>query len=61
MQDLWPGDFFRNRVISKSRGVAILIKYTFEYKIIVPVDKSGNLLTLDMTIGDNKIVLLNIY
>ena len=62
MKYLWPGNFFLNGVNSNSRGVSIFIKNTFEYKIIDSIaDKSGNMLSLDMSIGDNKVFLLNIF
>ena len=47
---------------SKSRGVAILFKNTFEFKIHEEtIDLMGNFIILDITIQDYRITLAAIY
>ena len=47
---------------SNSRGVAILFKKNFEYKIeFVSKDEDGNLICVDLSLSDMSLRLINIY
>ena len=47
---------------TNSRGVAIFLKKNFEYKIkYLNIDQSGNLILLDLQLGEISLRLLNVY
>ena len=59
---MWKGDCILNGESSNSRGAAVLLNTNFDYNITsVFKDKDGNMLTIDINIGDLSIKLLNIY
>ena len=59
---MWKGECFLNGKSSNSRGVAILINSNFEYKIkSLKKDNEGNMIYLDMDIGDISLKLINLY
>ena len=59
---MWGYEVFVNSYSSQSRGVAILLNNTFEYKFhSKTVDDIGNMLLLDITIKEKKLTLGNIY
>ena len=59
----WDGEFIINGNKTNARGVAILFKKNFEYKIIKTFpDQEGNTLTVDLTIEkDFSIRIINLY
>ena len=58
----WGFECIFNSNSSQSRGVAILFNNNFEYKINdIDRDKMGNLLTVDVTIDNTYITLVNVY
>ena len=58
----WPGEVILNGFKSNSRGVAILMKKTFEYSILDTYsDNSGNLLTVDLKTNEMTFKIINIY
>ena len=62
IKNIWRGDCFINGANTNSRGVAILIKPNFEYKIAkVASNKEGNLIILDMILSDISFRLINAY
>ena len=62
VRSMWKGDCITNGRSSNSRGVAILLCKSFEYNITSTFkDNDGNLISLDLTIGDMSIKLINIY
>ena len=53
MKEIWGNDCFINGKYSNSRGVAILLKNTFEYRVTTCFkDNSGNLLQLVLKLED---------
>ena len=47
---------------SNSRGVAILFKNTFQFKILDEIrDRTGNFLILDCELGEQRVALAAIY
>ena len=62
VRTIWKGDCILNGCSSNSRGVAILFNTNFEYKILsVHKDTEGNMLSVDINIGEISITLINIY
>ena len=62
VKSLWKGDCILNGNSSNSRGVAILLNTNFEYKILsIAKDDEGNMITLDLVMGDISLKLLNLY
>ena len=62
LRNLWPGEIILNGFKSNSRGVAILMKDTFEYSILdIFSDNCGNLLTVDLKTNDMSFKIINIY
>ena len=59
---MWKGECILNGESSNSQGVAVLLSTNFEYNIMsVSKDVDGNMIVLDLNIGDISIKLLNIY
>ena len=59
---MWKGECILNGESSNSRSVAVLLNTNFEYNIMsVSKDVDGNMIVLDLNIGDISIKLLNIY
>ena len=62
VKSLWKGDCILNGNSSNSRGVAILLNTNFEYKILkISKDDEGNMITLDLVMGDISLKLINLY
>ena len=62
IKQLWTGDCVINGKCSKSRGVAILFRSTFEYKIISTFrDNFGKLISVDLSLNDCTVKVINIY
>lgn len=62
IRSLWGYECFFSSFNSQSRGVAILVNNTFEFKISgTEQDLEGNLLILSCKICDKNITLVNIY
>ena len=62
IKQIWKGECFLNGKLSNSRGVAILLNKTFEYTVkSVWKDSEGNMITLDMDIGNLPVKLVNLY
>ena len=62
VRSMWKGECILNGESSNSRGVAVLLNTNFEYNIMsVSKDVDGNMIVLDLNIGDISIKLLNIY
>ena len=58
----WGYKVFFSSYKSNSRGVAILLKNTFEHKIFsVITDNTGNLLMLDINIQGKRLTLATVY
>ena len=55
-------EFFVDGVKTNSRGVLIILKKNFEYKVKnIFTDNSGNLIILDLQLADMSLRILNIY
>ena len=62
IKNYWPGEMISNGFKSNSRGVAVLMKKTFEYSILDTFsDNSGNLLTVDLKTNEMTLKIINIY
>ena len=62
IRSIWNGDCILNAESTNSRGVAILLAMKFEYSITaVYKDDEGNMISLDLKLGDISLKLLNIY
>ena len=62
VKNIWKGECFINGFKTNSRGVAVLIKPNFEYKIRETIaNKEGNLLILDIILNDISVRLINVY
>ena len=62
MRSEWGLECYFSSFRSNARGVAILFNNNFDYKIrCVKGDDNGNLLVINMDIGDNNITLVNLY
>ena len=62
VRSMWKGECILNGESSNSRGVAVLLNTNFEYNIMsVSKDVDGNMIVLDLNIGDISIKLLSIY
>ncbi len=62
IRNQWKGQCIFNSYASNQRGVAILFKNNFEYKIHqVKKDEDGNLLGLDINIEEKRFPLINVY
>ena len=62
VKKVWNGDCIINGKKSNSRGVAILFKKNFEYKIeFISNDEDGNLICVDLSLSDMSLRLINIY
>ena len=58
----WKDDIFYSGLKTNARGVAILIKQNFEYKVLSNYsDNSGNLIVVDIKINTNTFKIINIY
>ena len=58
----WPGDIYFAHGSNHSRGVAILIRKSFDFKLkSVRSDEEGRYLILETTIQDVPFLLVNIY
>ena len=58
----WPGDIYFARGSFHSRGVAILVRKSFDFKLkSIRSDKEGRCLILETTIEDVPFLLVNIY
>ena len=58
----WHGDFFFAHGSAHSRGVAILIRHTLDFKVIsVKSDEEGRFILLEANIQDCSFLLVNIY
>ena len=62
IRSIWKGDCILNGISSNSRGVAILFNTSVEYSIASSYkDNEGNLISLDLNLGDISIKLINLY
>ena len=62
IKQIWNGDCFIKGEKTNSRGVAILIKKNFEYKVLSTFsDVSGNLISINLALRDFTLQLVNIY
>ena len=62
IKNLWPGEVLLSGFKRNSRGVAILLKKTFEFTIMDTYsDNSGNLLVVDLKTSEMSIKIINIY
>ena len=62
IKNIWRGDCFINGTKTNSRGVAILIKPNFEYKIEEVISNNeGNLIIIDFLLNDTSFRLINAY
>ena len=62
IKQIWNGDVYIKGEKSNSRGVAILIKDNFEYKVLSSFsDDVGNLIGVNLAIGEFTLKLINIY
>ena len=62
LQREWEGDIAYSGLKSNARGVAILIKHNFEYKILnTHLDHSGNLMTISIETNNTSIKIINLY
>ena len=62
IKTIWKGECLLNGRRSNSRGVAILLKNSFEFKIKSTfVDDVGNLISVDLLINKNIFKIINIY
>ena len=62
VKSLWRGDCILNGNSSNSRGVAVLLNTNFEYKILsISKDDEGNMITLDLVLGNISLKLINLY
>lgn len=51
-----------NSYLSNSRVVAVLFNNNFELNLnMEKKDSEGNILALDLSIGENRVTLINIY
>jgi exonuclease III len=58
----WGYDPYFSSYASNSRGVAILFKNPFEFKVNRDIkDKNGNFIILDITVGDYRFTLVAVY
>ena len=62
IKTLWAGEHLLNGLQRNTRGVAILINKTFEYKITsVERDISDNLISVSLSLNEFTIKIINIY
>ena len=62
IRSIWNGECILNGESSNSRGVAILLATKVDYSITaVYKDNEGNMISLDLKLGDITLKLLNIY
>ena len=62
IKNLWPGEVLLSGYKRNSRGVAILLKKTFEFTVMDTYsDNSGNLLVIDLKTREMSIKIINIY
>ena len=62
LKSIWEGEILLHGVNTNSRGVAILLNNTFEYKIKnIFRDSAGNMIMLDFQLSDISVKLINIY
>ena len=61
-KDLWDGEILLNGKSTNSRGVAIFLSKSLEYKISnISRDKDGNLIQVDIQTNDISIRIVTIY
>ena len=62
IRTMWGFECFFDSFSSNSRGVAVLLNNTFEYKLHkIKRGNDGNKLILDITIQDKRLTLINLY
>ena len=62
LKSIWEGEILLHGVNTNSRGVAILLNNTFEYKSKnIFQDSAGNMIVLDFQLSDISVKLINIY
>ena len=62
IKPLWAGECLLSGSQTNSRGVAILINKTFEYKILsVERDSTGNQISVSLSLNEFTIKIINIY
>ena len=62
VKDNWDGEIILHGFNTYSRGVAILLKNTLQYKILsTHTDSSGNMIVLHMKCLDQTLLLINAY
>ena len=62
IKQVWNGELYIKGEKSNSRGVAILIKANFEYKVLSSFrDDIGNLIGVNLALGELTMKLINIY
>ena len=55
-------DAYLSSDASNSRGVAILFKHSFDFKVYRDIkDKNGNFIILDITVSDYRFTLVVVY
>jgi exonuclease III len=58
----WGGDFYSSFGTSNSRGTAILFSKNIDFKIHKQLsDENGNYLAIDLSYGESRFTLLNVY
>jgi len=61
-ENQWHTDAYFSFYASNSRGVAILFKISFEFKVHRDIkDKNGNFIILDITVSDYRFTLVAVY
>jgi len=59
VENQWHTDAYCSFYASNSRGVAILFKNSFEFKVHRDIkDKNGNFIILDITVSDYRFTLV---
>ena len=62
IKQVWNGELYIKGEKSNSRGVAILIKGNFEYKVLSSFNSDiGNLIGVNLALGELTMKLINIY
>ena len=57
----WGGEILYEHGLSNSRGVAILFKPTFNFKVDTIYNKDGRILILKVLLNEKELIIVNIY